>query len=163
MDVAAIAGTDAAVDLGAAAGTGALTGAFNPGTDIADVFTFGLASAVGAAVGAGVGAGVGAAISSANKPKSPQPGISVLPSNDVSSALKKLQKEPTKNAALINMIESAQISGSSHFQSDYRRQEDASSSTAVPGESRKGHCSGQGKSQRLQGPIAVHPASHGAQ
>ena len=32
----------------------------------------------------------------------------MLPSNDVSSALKKLQKEPTKNAALIDMIESAQ-------------------------------------------------------
>ena len=115
VDVAAIAGTDAAVDLGAAAGTGALTGAFNPGTDIADVFTFGLASAVGAAVGAGVGAGVGAAISSANKPKSPKPGIAVLPSNDVSNALKKLQKEPTKNAALITMIESAQSNGQPIF------------------------------------------------
>ena len=54
---------------------------------------------------------MGAAISSANKPKSPKPGISVLPSNDVSSALKKLQKEPTKNTALINMIESAQSAG----------------------------------------------------
>ena len=115
VDVAAIAGTDAAVDLGAAAGTGALTGAFNPGTDIADVFTFGLASAVGAAVGAGVGAGVGAAISSANKPKSPKPGIAVLPSNDVNNALKKLQKEPTKNAALITMIESAQSNGQPIF------------------------------------------------
>ena len=35
----------------------------------------------------------------------------MLPSNDVSTALKKLQKEPTKNAALINMIESAQSTG----------------------------------------------------
>ena len=94
VDVAAIAGTDAAVD-GAAAGTGALTGAFNPGTDIADVFTFGLASAVGAVVGAGLEQG-GAAISSANKPKSPKPGISVLPSNDVSSALKKLRRSPPR-------------------------------------------------------------------
>ena len=59
---------------------------------------------------------MGAAISSANKPKSPKPGISVLPSNDVSTALKKLQKEPTKNAALINMIESAQSAGRPVFQ-----------------------------------------------
>ena len=91
VDVAAIGGTEAAVDAGAA-GSGALVGAFNPGTDIADLFTFGLASVVGAGIGAGVGAGVGAAISNANKPK---PGIKVMTPSQITSALTKLQKDPT--------------------------------------------------------------------
>ena len=76
VDIAAVAGSEAAVDAGAA-GTGALVGAFNPGTDVADFFTFGLASAIGAGIGAGVGAGVGAAISHHNKPD-PKPGVKQL-------------------------------------------------------------------------------------
>ena len=104
IDAAAIGGAEAATDAGAA-GSGALVGAFNPGTDVADAFTFGLASLVGAGIGAGVGAGVGAAVSAANKPK---PGLKQLSNTDVNSALSKLQKKPTQKASVINMINNVQ-------------------------------------------------------
>ena len=112
IDAAAIGGAEAATDAGAA-GSGALVGAFNPGTDVADAFTFGLASLVGAGIGAGVGAGVGAAVSAANKPK---PGLKQLSNSDVNSALSKLQKKPTQNASVINMIKNAQQTSRPIFQ-----------------------------------------------
>ena len=75
---AGVAGGEAA----AAAGSGALAGAFNPATDVADVFTFGLASLIGAAVGAGAAAGIAAGVA-ASKHHDPQPGIKQLSADDV--------------------------------------------------------------------------------
>merc|ERR1712107_387547 len=74
IEMADLASADVA-DGVAEVGGGALAGAFNPASDVADVFTFGLASAVGAAVGAGVGAGVGAAVSASQSPPTPTPGV----------------------------------------------------------------------------------------